>query len=193
MFRNSATKRLVETKGWSTKQMQEASAREARKDLVAKVEPLVRDRLQKEFPREFQASWFNDNNVYDNTIEPMTVSSFKNLLALNGFQTVAKPSNTRLYLAEGVVATPPIKLSFNAKAIPFASGYQEFARGMEMDNVGVFGDVHKHLVKAHQTKTSKELLFAQPLERSHLHPDDGIYQQSTTKLPSPTNTNQKTK
>ncbi len=182
LFRTSLAKRLKDTttsatKGWSTRKVQEEATREAREKLVSKVEPLVRERLKKEFPREFEASWFVDASAFGGRqAPPLTLASFKTLLALNGFQRVVKPSgnNHRLYLAEGVVATPPRKLSFNAMAIPFASGYQEFARGMEMDNVGVFGDVHNHFVTSTQSNKKIDRLFAQPLEHSYLHPGDRI-------------------
>ena len=178
-FRASVAKRLGDTKlaaakGWSTKQFEESASREAHQKFVAKVEPLVRERLQKEFPSEFQSSWFSDTSAFGER-KPVTLDSFKILLALNGFENVVKPSGnkSRLYLAEGVVATPPMQLSFNAKAIPFASGYQEFTRGMDIEHVGVFGDVHNHLVTATQSNKNTDRLFAQPFERSHLHPDDG--------------------
>ncbi len=178
LFRNSVAKRLKDTtmKGWSTRALQEEASREARQKLFSKVEPLVRERLKKEFPREFEASWFRDAPAFGGKHPPtLTLSSFKTLLALNGFQRVVKPSgnNHRLYLAEGVVATPPMNLSFNAMSIPFASGYQEFARGMDIDNVGVFGDFHNHFVTSTQSNTKKDRLFAQPLESSFLHPEDG--------------------
>ena len=118
LFRTSVANRLSGAQGWSTKKMQEETARKERKRLMAKVEPLVRDRLQKEFPREFQASWFADSSMTEaSSTQHLTISSFKTLLALNGFKKVVKPSgNTyRLYLAEGVVATPPMQLSFYAQ------------------------------------------------------------------------------
>jgi len=100
------------------------------------------------------------------------MASFRTLLELNGFSAVATPSGSEsvLYLAEGVVATPPL---FDRARIPFASGYQEFAREIDLEDVGVFGDV-RHLLSAPASKTDR--LFAQPVgdARSHLHPDDGV-------------------
>jgi hypothetical protein len=168
LFRTSVSKRLSIQQA---KAKEDAKAKDEQRKLITRVESSVRDRLRKEFPREFEASWFDKGFASDsNSPTPLTLSSFRTLLALNGFQKVVTPSGnkSRLYLAEGVVATPPLKLSFNASAIPFASGYQEFAKGMDIGNVGVFGDVH------HQMRVTKrkERLFAQPLELSHLHPDD---------------------
>ena len=192
---NSGNKKGAKTKDdkqgqGSFRRMGDAAARETRQKIVAKVEVSVRERLQKEFPNELEASWFGNNNLAgvgtDAPVPLLTLSSFRTLLALNGFQKVVTPTGTksRLYLAEGVVATPPMKLSFNATAIPFASGYQEFARGMEINNVGVFGDVHK-LVRGGTTKR-KNRLFAQPLERSQLHPDDGEMKTPTSSCSSTT-------
>ena len=144
------------------RRMEDAASRKARQKIVAKVEVSVRERLQKEFPNEFKASWFGNNNLAAGGRDApaaLTLSSFRTLLALNGFEKVVTPTGTksRLYLAEGVVAAPP-------------------------GNVGVFGDVH-HLVRGGATK-GKNWLFAQPLERSQLHPDDGEISSSMNTLSS---------
>lgn len=194
LFRTSVAARL-NNQSSTTKEVSPDNAAQAKahRELAAKIEGLVRDKLYEEYPNEFRASWFSNcptigankkaAAVATKPSPPLTLSSFQTLLALNGFQRVVTPSgtNNRLYLAEGVVASPPLKLSFNAAAIPFASGYQEFAKSMEVDNVGVFGDVH-HMVRG--SSKCKERLFVQPFPQSHLYPEDGETNTSTKSLSS---------
>ena len=145
---------------------------------VVDVEGLVRDRLRREFPHAFGSLWdhhpVGGGGIHNKNTEaaPLaTLASFRTLLELNGYSPVAKPSgiDDTLYLAEGVVATPPFRLSFDARTIPFASGYQEFAREQNLDKVGVFGDVH-HLLAAPKS-TSTDRLFAKPVAEKN--DDDG--------------------
>mmetsp|Transcript_11224 Transcript_11224/g.23724 ORF Transcript_11224/g.23724 Transcript_11224/m.23724 type:complete len:739 (-) Transcript_11224:1652-3868(-) len=134
------------------------------KVLRVSVENAVRHRLKEDFPREFGVIAVRDDNqerdkqqrelelgggIHRNN-ESMSLSSFRTLLALNGFQKVVTPTGTkgRLYLAEGVVATPP--------------RWRTLA-----------DEVNNRVAMAFQNAPARDRLFAQPIAISRLHPGDG--------------------
>mmetsp|Transcript_19562 Transcript_19562/g.45465 ORF Transcript_19562/g.45465 Transcript_19562/m.45465 type:complete len:303 (-) Transcript_19562:8481-9389(-) len=78
-------------------------------ELRLEVEDAVRRRLHETYPLAFGAKQPMSGSSPRGNEWIMLLSSIRTLLDLNGFQKVVTPSgtNARLYLAEGVVATPP--------------------------------------------------------------------------------------
>jgi len=159
--------------------------------LRLEVEDAVRRRLHETYPLAFGAKQPMSGSSPRGNEWIMLLSSIRTLLDLNGFQKVVTPSGTkaRLYLAEGVVATPPRWNFRPAGSVASASppvGYEhqhEHEHASLMDATrststststsrrDIFAEVNQRLM-AYQQITTRERLFAQPIAISRLHPDD---------------------
>eukprot|EP00536_Pseudo-nitzschia_multiseries_P011422 jgi/Psemu1/28849/gm1.28849_g len=175
--------------------------------LRSEVEVAVRRRLHETFPEAFgvirnnssssSSSSSSSNHRTRGTERTMLLSSVRTLLDLNGFQkvvTVVTPSGTksRLYLAEGVVATPPrwnfrsspsvakteAEAEAKAPSPPFPDGDEHTvpvqnnsSSSSSSSRLGIFAEMN-HRLMAYQQSSARDRLFALPVAVSRLHPDD---------------------